>query len=171
MHRGKLILWGCGDFINDYEGMARLERYRSDLGLMYLASVEPESGRLVQLELVPTQLRHFQGAAHCEAGRQVDVRCAASRKQRLWRERQNPAGWPHRDHRHAPRERALHAQGAATRSGVFSVFALVTFTGTSVLVCVVMALPRAGKGESVVCCSLRDRTLIVLRALRFSALI
>lgn len=60
VHRGKLILWGCGDFINDYEGIAGHERYRSDLGLMYLASVEPESGRLVQLELVPTQLRRLQ---------------------------------------------------------------------------------------------------------------
>jgi poly-gamma-glutamate synthesis protein (capsule biosynthesis protein) len=33
--RGKLILYGCGDFINDYEGITGYEAFRGDLGLMY----------------------------------------------------------------------------------------------------------------------------------------
>jgi poly-gamma-glutamate capsule biosynthesis protein CapA/YwtB (metallophosphatase superfamily) len=28
VHRGKLILYGCGDFINDYEGIGGYEHYR-----------------------------------------------------------------------------------------------------------------------------------------------
>ena len=34
--RRKLILYGCGDFINDYEGISGNEEYRGDLALMYI---------------------------------------------------------------------------------------------------------------------------------------
>jgi poly-gamma-glutamate capsule biosynthesis protein CapA/YwtB (metallophosphatase superfamily) len=40
VHSGKLILYGCGDFINDYEGIAGYEYFRGYLGLMYFASVD-----------------------------------------------------------------------------------------------------------------------------------
>ena len=56
VHRGKLILYGCGDFINDYEGIRDHEAFRGDLGLMYFPTLETGSGRLLRLELVPTQL-------------------------------------------------------------------------------------------------------------------
>jgi poly-gamma-glutamate synthesis protein (capsule biosynthesis protein) len=39
VHRGRLILYGCGDFLDDYEGIAGYEEYRGDLGLIYFASV------------------------------------------------------------------------------------------------------------------------------------
>jgi len=32
---GKPVIYGCGDFINDYEGIGGNEKYRSDLSLMY----------------------------------------------------------------------------------------------------------------------------------------
>ena len=35
VYRGKPILYGCGDFLNDYEGIAGYEEYRSHLVLMY----------------------------------------------------------------------------------------------------------------------------------------
>jgi poly-gamma-glutamate synthesis protein (capsule biosynthesis protein) len=60
VHHGKLILYGCGDFLNDYEGIAGYEAYRDDLGLMYFATVRPSDGRLVGLRMVPTKIRHFR---------------------------------------------------------------------------------------------------------------
>ncbi|MFP3607435.1 CapA family protein, partial [Paraburkholderia sp. SIMBA_053] len=35
LYRGKLVLYGAGDFINDYEGIGGQEAFRSDLALMY----------------------------------------------------------------------------------------------------------------------------------------
>jgi poly-gamma-glutamate synthesis protein (capsule biosynthesis protein) len=60
VYRNRLILYGCGDFLNDYEGIAGNEDYRDDLGLLYCADVEPESGTLAALEIVPLQIRKFQ---------------------------------------------------------------------------------------------------------------
>nr|WP_298377384.1 CapA family protein [uncultured Bradyrhizobium sp.] len=34
IYRDRLILYGCGDFLNDYEGIRGYERYRDDLVLM-----------------------------------------------------------------------------------------------------------------------------------------
>jgi poly-gamma-glutamate synthesis protein (capsule biosynthesis protein) len=46
--------------VNDYEGIAGYERYRSELTLMYFADIHPKSKNLVALELVPLQIRRFQ---------------------------------------------------------------------------------------------------------------
>ena len=43
---GKLVLYGCGDCINDYEGITGHERYRGDLRLLYFASLHPGTGTL-----------------------------------------------------------------------------------------------------------------------------
>jgi poly-gamma-glutamate synthesis protein (capsule biosynthesis protein) len=60
VHRGKLVLWGCGDFINDYEGIGGHDEYHPDLGVMYLATLDDASGDLVRLDLVAIQRRKFQ---------------------------------------------------------------------------------------------------------------
>jgi poly-gamma-glutamate synthesis protein (capsule biosynthesis protein) len=60
LYRGKLILYGCGDFINDYEGIVGNEGYRDDLVLMYFAQVNPTTGKLHSLEMVPLQIRNFR---------------------------------------------------------------------------------------------------------------
>jgi poly-gamma-glutamate synthesis protein (capsule biosynthesis protein) len=60
VYKGCLILYGCGDFINDYEGIDGYETVRGDLGLMYFADVEPGAGRLLSLRMVPTQVRRFR---------------------------------------------------------------------------------------------------------------
>ncbi len=60
VYRDRLILYGCGDFLNDYEGIGGHEYYRDDLGLMYFASMDPSTGKLVQLQMTPTQIKHFK---------------------------------------------------------------------------------------------------------------
>ncbi len=60
VYRDRLILYGCGDFLNDYEGIKGYEEYRDDLALMYFADVDPASGNLVTLEMVPLQIRQFR---------------------------------------------------------------------------------------------------------------
>ncbi|WP_284735679.1 CapA family protein [Dongia deserti] len=60
VHRGKLILYGCGDFIDDYEGISGYEEFRDDLVLMYLAEIDGGTGKLVRLELCPFQIKKFR---------------------------------------------------------------------------------------------------------------
>jgi poly-gamma-glutamate synthesis protein (capsule biosynthesis protein) len=59
VYRGRLILYGCGDFLNDYEGIGGHERYRGDLPLMYFATLDT-TGRLAGLRLVPLRIRRFR---------------------------------------------------------------------------------------------------------------
>jgi poly-gamma-glutamate capsule biosynthesis protein CapA/YwtB (metallophosphatase superfamily) len=66
IYKGRLILYGCGDFLNDYEGISGYEEYRSDLTLMYFATFEPPTGRLSELELIPLQMRRLQLVAASE---------------------------------------------------------------------------------------------------------
>lgn len=60
LYRGKLILYGCGDFLNDYEGIAGYEEFRDDLTLMYFPTVEPDTGRLERLRMMPMQIRNLR---------------------------------------------------------------------------------------------------------------
>jgi len=60
VYRGRLILYGCGEFVDDYEGIAGHERFRADLVLMYFPTIRRSDNRLVQLEMVPLQLRRFR---------------------------------------------------------------------------------------------------------------
>lgn len=57
VYRGRLILYGCGDFVNDYEGIGGYEKYRDDLRLMYLPTVYPDTGRLARLTMIPLRAR------------------------------------------------------------------------------------------------------------------
>jgi poly-gamma-glutamate synthesis protein (capsule biosynthesis protein) len=60
VYRDRLILYGCGDFVTDYEGITGYEQYRGDLSLMYLPSLELPSGRLLELNMRVMQLRRFR---------------------------------------------------------------------------------------------------------------
>jgi poly-gamma-glutamate synthesis protein (capsule biosynthesis protein) len=60
VYRNKLILYGCGDLVDDYEGIRGYERYRDDLRLLYLVDLEPTGGRLVALRMVPLQARKMR---------------------------------------------------------------------------------------------------------------
>ncbi|MEU8175802.1 CapA family protein [Microbispora hainanensis] len=70
VYRDRLILYGCGDFIDDYEGISGYEAYRDDLRLLYFVTVEATaeaaSGRLLELRMAPMRavrlrLRHARG--------------------------------------------------------------------------------------------------------------
>lgn len=58
--RGKLILYGCGDFVNDYEGITGYEAFRGDLGLMYFPTLDAATGQLHTMRLVATQMKRFR---------------------------------------------------------------------------------------------------------------
>jgi len=60
LHAGKLILYGCGDFVNDYEGVGGQEAFGAHLALMYFLTLDADQGSLVDLQLVPLRRRHFQ---------------------------------------------------------------------------------------------------------------
>ncbi|HKJ70374.1 MAG TPA: CapA family protein [Gammaproteobacteria bacterium] len=60
VHRGRLILYGCGDFLNDYEGIPGEEGYRPELTAMYFADLDPADGRLAGLTLRPMRIRRLQ---------------------------------------------------------------------------------------------------------------
>jgi len=58
--RGKLVLYGCGDCIDDYEGITGYEKYRDDLRLLYFASVDPDTGTLADLRMAPMRARKMR---------------------------------------------------------------------------------------------------------------
>jgi len=60
VYRGKLVLYGCGDCIDDYEGISGFEEYRDDLRLLYFATVLPDTGNLAALRMVPMQARKMR---------------------------------------------------------------------------------------------------------------
>ncbi len=60
VYHDKPITYGCGDFLTDYEGIPGYEQYRDDLALMYFVRMAPKTGKLVGLEMVPTQIRRFR---------------------------------------------------------------------------------------------------------------
>lgn len=60
VYQERLVLYGCGDFLTDYEGISGYESFRGDLSLMYLVQVDSQQGRMVGVKLVPLQMRHFR---------------------------------------------------------------------------------------------------------------
>jgi poly-gamma-glutamate synthesis protein (capsule biosynthesis protein) len=67
VYQRRVIFYGCGDFLNDYEGISGFEHYRADLVLMYFVTVDPTSGDVIQLRMAPMQIRKLRlnrAAAH-----------------------------------------------------------------------------------------------------------
>ncbi len=67
VYRGKPILYGCGDFLDDYEGISGYEEFRGDLGLMYFVSMDALTGKLIRLQMKPTQIKNFSVTRASEA--------------------------------------------------------------------------------------------------------
>jgi poly-gamma-glutamate capsule biosynthesis protein CapA/YwtB (metallophosphatase superfamily) len=59
VHAGKLVLYGCGDFLTDYEGIGGHARFRSDLSLMFFPLLDASSGDLLELRLTPMRTVRF----------------------------------------------------------------------------------------------------------------
>ncbi len=60
VYKEKLILYGCGDFLNDYEGIGGYEEFRADLTMMYFATLDASNGHLLDLQMMPMQIKQFQ---------------------------------------------------------------------------------------------------------------
>lgn len=60
VYQDRLILYGCGDFLNDYEGISGYEEFRGDLSLMSLPRLCAATGQLIDLRLVPFKIGRFQ---------------------------------------------------------------------------------------------------------------
>jgi poly-gamma-glutamate synthesis protein (capsule biosynthesis protein) len=60
VYRDRLVLYGCGDLIDDYEGIGGYEQYRPDLRLLYFAALAPDTGKLLSLRMVPMRMRRMR---------------------------------------------------------------------------------------------------------------
>lgn len=58
VHNERLIIYGAGDLINDYEGIQGHEEFRDDLSLMYFPKLDA-SGKLIGLSMQPMHIRRF----------------------------------------------------------------------------------------------------------------
>lgn len=67
IHHGRLVLHGCGDLVNDYEGIGPHGALRSDLGCLYLADFDVATRHCVELRIVPLQLCRFRLGAPDDA--------------------------------------------------------------------------------------------------------
>ncbi len=59
VYKEKLIIYGAGDFINDYEGISGHEEYRSELCLMYFPEFSKD-GKLLAMKMVTMEIKNLQ---------------------------------------------------------------------------------------------------------------
>ena len=59
-YRGKLITHGCGDLINDYEGIGGREECRDDLRLLYFVTMDQDDGRFHDVRITPMRSRRMR---------------------------------------------------------------------------------------------------------------
>ena len=60
VYRGRPNLYGCGDLVNDYEGIGGFESFRSELRLLYLVTLDAETHMLTRLRMVPVRARRLR---------------------------------------------------------------------------------------------------------------
>lgn len=60
VYQNKLILYGAGDFINDYEGISGHENFKGELSLMYFPQINPSNGHLLSLKMFPMKTKNFR---------------------------------------------------------------------------------------------------------------
>ncbi len=60
LYKNTPILYGCGDLINDYEGITNYKEFNSNLSLMYFLEFDTTELRLKQLELIPFERKKFK---------------------------------------------------------------------------------------------------------------
>ncbi len=60
VYHGRLILYGCGDLINDYEGIADTQPIRDETMCLYFAQIDAHTGSLLDLGLRPMRMRRFR---------------------------------------------------------------------------------------------------------------
>lgn len=60
VYKHRPIIYGCGDFLNDYEGIDGHEAYHDELGLMYFPVMDVNSGRLQSFTMTPTRIKNLR---------------------------------------------------------------------------------------------------------------
>ncbi|MFD1213171.1 CapA family protein, partial [Arthrobacter sp. GCM10027362] len=60
LYRGRPVLYGCGDLVNDYEGIRGYEQFRDDLRLLYFLALDLRTHELRGLRMVPVQARRMR---------------------------------------------------------------------------------------------------------------
>lgn len=60
LYNKKPIFYGCGDFINDYEGITGIKNFRDDLAIMYFVELSKLNYELLKIVLIPLQIKHFR---------------------------------------------------------------------------------------------------------------
>ena len=80
VYKDKPIFYGCGDLINDYEGIGGEEVYRPELVLGYVLDVDEQRGVLQALELMPFRISRFSlmtttGEERTWLARRLDREC------------------------------------------------------------------------------------------------
>ncbi len=60
MYHDGIVLYGCGDLVNDYEGIGGYERFRDDLRLLWVVRLAGGRGRVQQVRFVPFQARRMR---------------------------------------------------------------------------------------------------------------
>jgi poly-gamma-glutamate synthesis protein (capsule biosynthesis protein) len=60
VYRDRLILYGCGDLLSDYEGIRGYETYRGDLAVLYFPALDATTGALRSLRMVPMHTRRMR---------------------------------------------------------------------------------------------------------------
>lgn len=62
IYNGKMIAYGMGDFLNDYEGIVGQghDVFRGDLTCLYLPSVDSKSGDIIDLLMVPCKIKNLK---------------------------------------------------------------------------------------------------------------
>jgi poly-gamma-glutamate synthesis protein (capsule biosynthesis protein) len=51
------VLYGCGNFIDDYEGIRGYEEFRAELVLVYFPALAVDTGHLAALRMSPLRIR------------------------------------------------------------------------------------------------------------------
>eukprot|EP01013_Petalomonas_cantuscygni_P025554 TRINITY_DN47555_c0_g1_i1.p1 TRINITY_DN47555_c0_g1~~TRINITY_DN47555_c0_g1_i1.p1 ORF type:complete len:402 (+),score=42.30 TRINITY_DN47555_c0_g1_i1:220-1425(+) len=70
---GRLVLYGCGDFVSDYEGIDFAQQghaddaYRPGLGALWLPSLDEATGQLLRLRVVPLRNRRLSEERYTDA--------------------------------------------------------------------------------------------------------
>jgi poly-gamma-glutamate synthesis protein (capsule biosynthesis protein) len=69
VYRDRLVLYGCGDFVDDYEGISGYEEYRDELRPAWFPTLEANTGRLLRLRVETLRARRMRLERAGEADR------------------------------------------------------------------------------------------------------
>lgn len=62
VYKGKMIAYGLGDFLNDYEGIEGqgYEEFRHDLSCFYLPQYDMDTKKVVDIEIIPCKIKNLR---------------------------------------------------------------------------------------------------------------